>query len=254
MSLQFCVEAKRNGWEVDDLQDKFHSADEYLEFTSIPVTDTNSAYSLVGRYGPNALEWFGVYAFMDLEVRGPALENDNRIVVWAEFDIPDRPGTVEAFECVTRYEKDKPFVEWHDITIRSYTGVKLFERSTWYPDRNDVWNRAITWVDERYTSTYDPLANYSTQACFAMRDVNDRNSAFKIKEGVIYTVRTGYAIHDSNYSIIKSAYNYGTTTPLEEGIGSAVEIQYWGVDVQLRNIGSSASALAVAAANLLILV
>ena len=86
-----------------------------------------------------------------------------------------------------------------------------------------------------------------------MRDVNDPKSAFKIKEGVMYTVQTGYEIHGTTYNMLKSAYSYGATSPLEEGVGSPVEIEYWGVDVKLLTMGSTASALTAAAVNLLVL-
>ena len=124
-------------------------------------------------------------------------------------------------------------MEWHDITVRSYTGSRpdSFRRSTWYPDQDDIWTEAITWLEDRYQSTYNSDLELSSQACYAMRKVNHSNSQFAMKEGIIYTVRTGYQIHDKKYRLHHSAVRENQPYPIEEANGVQVEIMFEGLDV-----------------------
>ena len=44
-------------------------------------------------------------------------------------------------------------------------------------------------------------SSISQQGCFAQRDVESFDSNFEIKDGVPYSVKTGYAVYDSSYSL-----------------------------------------------------
>ena len=223
---------------------------DYKEFISIESEGRRARYQLTGRYGPNAIEWFGVYAYIDLIVEGPAVPTDYRIVTWAEIDNPYSSGDFEAFECVTRYDRSQPFVEWHDITVRSYTGYRpdSFRRSTWLPDKEDIWTQSLTWLEDRYLSTYNSDLEFSSQSCFAMRKIDDINSQFAIKEGLVYKVRSGYQIHDKRYALHHSAIRENQPYPLEEANGVEVEILFDGLDIQLQAISCAYGLLAASTA------
>ena len=57
-----------------------------------------------------------------------------------------------------------------------------------------------------------------------MRNINDINSQFAMKENILYTVRTGYQIHDKQYRLSHSALRENQPYPIEEANGIEVEI------------------------------
>ena len=64
-----------------------------------------------------------------------------------------------------------------------------------------------------------------------MRKVNDINSQFAIKEGLVYKVRSGYQIHDKRYALHHSARRVSQPDPLEEANGVEVELLFEGLDI-----------------------
>ena len=62
-----------------------------VEFDGINNADTQSRYWLRGKYGPNNMGWFGVYAYIYLEVGGAEIPDGSVVTTWAELIEPDLP-------------------------------------------------------------------------------------------------------------------------------------------------------------------
>ena len=70
--------------------------------------------------------------------------------------------------------------------------------------KNIVWMQPVIIDELRFHSASDAGelgTDISEQGCFAQRDVESFDSNFEIKDGVPYSVKTGYAVYDSSYSL-----------------------------------------------------
>ena len=75
--------------------------------------------------------------------------------------------------------------------------------------------------------------NISEQGCFAQRDVESFDSNFEIKDGVPYSVKTGYAVYDSSYSLAAHGAMVDQTSlpqPIKAAEGEPIEITFTGIE------------------------
>ena len=191
-SLLAIICAWENNWELSD--DNFDAIDLSLI----------SKYDLIGKYGPNNMGQFGVYAYIYLEVGGDEIEDGQVVSTWAtvmDYNISTN-GQFETAECRVIYRQNRTYAAYEDIDVRTYKGRTEGFITSWTGEAN-VWDKSVTFLESRYQQDYyeDDGDNISRVGCYMQRLADDWISDFDIKNGIDYRVVVGYNIYSGSYDI-----------------------------------------------------
>ena len=53
-----------------------------------------------------------------------AATSHNLVLLYAQIEDPERPGTFESFTCSSRIDKAKIYLRYEDVWIKNYVGSK----------------------------------------------------------------------------------------------------------------------------------
>jgi len=198
------------------------------------------AYGWFKKAGTNSV-------FIRETIYGCSLDTGNQILTWSQIENPDKAGDYEGFYCTVPYTKGDASVGMFDIYVKTLSGELDFKSwdsvpaEDWCKESADVendtcmrqsfdqWNRILTEPQVNYPLD-DQGDNLSAASCSAFRKSETSNNYMAIKNGIQYSVMTGYKVYAT-----EGDFDNGTVLHSDSG-------------VKVEMVFEAAAALAVGAA------
>ena len=217
-----------------------------IKFDAITRSDT-IYYDLEGAYGPNTDRLRGPnHPYLFLLLTGEPITDGMMVSTWAQIQdseysynagddtnvnitTHEKVDGYETVVCSVRYNASATYIPYSDVVVKTYFSEdsSITETDT----EVDVWQKSVnTFSEANYKERYPQrtVDDMTQIGCFVQRAASDDDSHYNLKNDVGYTVKMGYRVYNSTYSLGSSKWSSGMA--LYEAESAEIEFYWWSIE------------------------